>query len=366
MVSKALVPPWNDSSKNLAKDVVVGTNQVDFTVFTDGSFDFGLDHVVERPIYGKKGRFAPSVRQNARVVRALVSARLPKLHHYFFAPNRRTARVIRGIRMLRRSKTIHTICSVPDTFENISQALFADVHVALSRHTCERLKEQNVSAVHWIPPCIPRLDPVFSDSKIKAARRKFGLSDHAPVVLFPGDYDFGETARTVAQAAIQMASPALDVQWVFACRLKTPHSQNREHEIRQRLRRLRDRNRVIFLNQVDDIHSLIIASDLVVLPADTTYAKMDLPLVLLESLALGRPILVSRIPPLDELTENDVAYSVDPLNASMLADCIGAALEDESGRIERVKRGTLMATSRFDRTKVAQQYVRLYKELAGQ
>ena len=366
MVSKALVPPWNDSSKNLAKDVVVGTNQVDFTVFTDGSFAFECDHVCERPIYGKKGRFAPSIRQNSRVVRALLSSRLPRLHHYFFAPNNRTARVLRGIRRLRRSATIHTICSVPKTFENINQALFADVHVALSRHSCERLKEQNVRGVHWIPPCIPRLDPVFSDSKIASARRKFGLSDHAPIVLFPGDYDFGNTAQTVAQAAIQMANGPLDVQWVFACRLKTPHSQHLEHEIRQRLRALIDGDRVIFFNQVDDMHSLIIASDLVVLPADTTYAKMDLPLVLLESMSLGRPILVSRIPPLDELTDDDVAYSVDPLNAPMLADCIGAALEDESGRAERVRRGTLMATSRFDRTKVAQEYVRLYKELAGQ
>ena len=88
---------------------------------------------------------------------------------------------------------------------------------------------------------------------------------------------------------------------MFACRLKRPASAEIERRIRSDLAPLEQAGRARFFNQVDRIHDLNAASDLVVLPAESTYAKMDLPLVLIEALAIGRPIVVADRPPLTEL-----------------------------------------------------------------
>ena len=364
-ISKPVVPPWNDSSKNLVRDLVLGTNQVDFVVLTDGSFCFESPHVTERPVYGGAGRFAPGLRQNAKVVGQVLSRSVGQIQHYFFAPNPRTSSIIRGLRRLRRSPAVHTICSVPRSFERIEKALFAEVHVALSRFTQERLGEAGIRDVRFIPPAIPPLRPRLSDHERSAARAQFDLSAHGPVVLFPGDYSFSRAAHTVAAAARALCESSHDITWVFACRLKDRDSAEIEADLREELHALEDHGRVLFLNHVEKIHDLLAASDLVILPAESTYAKMDLPLVLLEALAIGRPVIVADRPPLNELLRGGAGLAVPPTDPTALAGAIEGLLDQPSRIRELADLGIAWVNDRFDRKTVAAQYVSLYRELGA-
>ena len=362
-ISKPVVPPWNDSSKNLVRDLVLGTEDVDFVILTDGSGVFDLPHVTERPVYRGAGRFAPGLRQNAKVVRQVLSKSKGQIQHFFFAPNPRTSSIIRGLRRIRRSPSIHTICSVPESFERIGRALFADVHVAVSRFTEQRLKQFGVERVHYIPPSVPPLQAQLTEIERAAARAQFGLSSHGPVVVYPGDYSFSRAAFTVAASAKLLAGSQHEPTWVFACRIKDSASTAIEAEIRTHLAQLADRGKVLFLNHVERIHDLLAASDIVVLPAESTYAKMDLPLVLLEALAIGRPIVVSDCPPLGELLTGGAGVGVPPNDADALAGAIEGLL-DQPGLLEELgKLGASWVNQQFDRTKIAAQYVSLYREL---
>jgi glycosyltransferase involved in cell wall biosynthesis len=363
LVSKPVVPPWNDSSKNLVRDLVLGTTAAEFTALTDGRGVFGRAHVLERPLYAGRGGFAPSLRQNARVVSLLLRPGPVDLEHFFFAPNPRTSLVIRALRRARPKPAVHTVCSVPRRFEGVARLLVGDVTVALSEYTAGRLREAGAGDVRVIAPAAPPLAPRLDAGDKARARTAFGLAPDARVVVFPGDYEFGGTAATVAEAAWRLRDALPAVQWVFACRQKTGAARAVEERIRARLAPLEGAGRVQFRHQVDDIHGLLSAADLVALPADTTYAKMDLPLVLLEALALGRPILVSTRPPLDELPVPEAGFAVAPGDAAALAECLEGALGDVAELERRGRRGVELARERFGRERMSAQYVALYRSL---
>ena len=362
-ISKPVVPPWNDSSKNLVRDLVLGTDDVNFIVLTDGSHSFARPHITERPVYRGAGAFAPGLRQNASVVRQVLSKTKGQLQHFFFAPNPRTSSIIRGLRRIRRSPAIHTICSVPQSFERINRALFADVHVAVSRYTFEQLSEMGVRNVHHIPPSAPPLKPRFSAAERASARRSLGFSARGPIIVYPGDYSFSRAAHTVAATAKLLADSKHEPTWILACRLKDATSQTIEAEIRADLAKLAARGRVIFLNHVEEIHDLLAASDIVVLPAESTYAKMDLPLVLLEALAIGRPVVVSDRAPLNEVLAGGGGLGVPPNDAPALAEAIEGLL-DQPGQLEELGQlGASWVDRELNREKIAARYVSLYREL---
>jgi glycosyltransferase involved in cell wall biosynthesis len=363
LVSKPVVPPWSDSSKNLVRDLVLGTEEVELIVLTDGSHGFRRPNVRERAVYASAGELHPTLRQNARVVGALVRERCD-LQHYFFAPNRRTSTVARWLGRAHRRPMIHTICSVPRSFSGVRAALFADLNVALSHYTRDRLVEAGITNVRYVPPSISPLIPRRDPSDVAACRRHFGLDDERPVVLFPGDYSFSGAAQCVADAASACGDAAGAPTWVFACRLKDEDSRRVEARIQEQLEPLSVDGRARFMNHVDAIHDLVVAADLVVLPAASTYAKMDLPLVLIEAMALGRPVIVPDGPPMSQLVADGGGIGIPAEDSRALADAVMDLLRDDSARA-RLSDEAIAAAMCYSRDRVAAEYVALYRELLG-
>ena len=128
------------------------------------------------------------------------------------------------------------------------------------------------------PPSVP-------GDAIERARARYGLPER--FVLYPGDLEFGDGARTFVDAAAR--SPALG--WVVASRPKTPAAHAARAELEARAQA--SGAKVVWLGEVDDIHAVVAAANVVALVSDTLHAKMDWPLVLLEALALRVPVLVA-------------------------------------------------------------------------
>jgi len=94
----------------------------------------------------------------------------------------------------------------------------------------------------------------------------------------------------------------------------------------------------------------------------SAYAKMDYPLVALESMCLARPVLVGRGTPSEELAELGAAVAVEP-DAEALADAVRRLSADEASLIELGHRAHSVATSTFSPKQVAAAYERLYEEI---
>jgi phosphatidylinositol alpha-1,6-mannosyltransferase len=364
-VSKPLVPPWKDGSKNLVRDVASHVQRVEPTVMTVEGIQALPPHVRYAPVYRDPGRFAPGLRANARVVGHLLRGDPLDGWVFAFAPNPLSSSVARGVLWARRAAgwtgpVVQILPSAPRSFEGVQRWLFGDVLVALSTWTKARLVENGVPSerVRVIPPCVPEARTP-SPEAVAALRAKYGLGQH-PVVLYPGDYEVSTGARTVSQAVARIVAQVPEARVVFACRAKTPRSREVQAQLQDSEARLGVAEYTRHVGQVEDFSALLAASTVLAFPVDDLYGKVDVPLVLLEALAQGVPLVVASGGPLDELT---FAPKVAPGAVDALAAEVVALLRDATRRHTVAQEGQSSYRDRYTPHAVARMYDALFSEV---
>jgi glycosyltransferase involved in cell wall biosynthesis len=362
-VSKPIVPPWHDGSKNLVRDVATHLTHARPTVFvTPGAERLGPRVTIE-PIYRDAGRFAPGLVANARVVGRLLTGDPHDAWHFVFAPNAASSSAAIFARRVQRTlgwrgPVVQTVASAPREFDGVARWIFGDAVVALSQWMRGRLIGAGVraDAIRVIPPCAAA--PIApSAERIANIRALIDVDADAPIVLFPGDYEVSRGAETMADATAAIARAIPEVRVVFACRPKTQNAAAARAAIEAKLAASHLTSHVRHAGEVADMHALLAAARVVAFPVDDLYGKVDLPLVLLESLALGIPMVLARGGPLEAI---DAARFVDPSNAEALANEVIALLQNAGDLPERAKAAY---AARYTPGIVAAQYDALYREV---
>lgn len=351
LVSKPIAPPWTDSNKNLVRDLAGALRRYRPRVMVPAGSP--LPGVVSEAVYTAAGAYAPSRLANARVFARLLAGPSVDLWHFFFAPNPLTLRAGAVARAARRVPTVHTIASAPDDLERVAPMLFADAVIALSEHSARRLSAAGVHA-RVIPPALAPVQAAAAE--VAAALRHHDLN--GPYVLYPGDLEHSDGARTFIEAA------ALDdgaLTWVIAARPKTP----RAHAALVELTALATtrRARVRFLGEIQDIHAVVAGATLTTLVVDTLHAKMDLPLVLLESLALRVPVVVSSTTAASELLPSGGATAIAPGHPEALFAQVRELLEAPARRAAMGAAGDRWVAATCHPSVVAAAHERLYDEV---
>ncbi len=365
-----MTPPWNDGSKNLVRDVASHLETATATVLSTS--DQGIDlapGVKVEAVYRDAGRFAPGLAANARVAARLVTGDPHDVWHFVFAPNPRSSSVARVARRVRRAMgwkgaVVQTVASAPRSFAEAPKWLFGDVVVALSEHTAKRLRDAGADAARLrvVPPCAlaPR---ARSDAEKAEIRARLGLGA-GQVVLYPGDYEVSRGASTVAAAAPHVLHALPDATIVFACRKKTPLAEGAEREVQRLIAKAGEdvARRTLHLGEVKDMADLLAVATLVVFPVDDLYGKVDLPLVLLEAMALGVPIVVAEGGPLESLA---FAPRVRAGDGQGLADVVLPLLWEDDARAVLGQAGRAAYEATYTPFAVARAYDRIYAELVS-
>ena len=364
LVSKPVAPPWHDSSKNLVRDLARNMRRHTPVVLTRPGVELAMPRARVEALYRDRGGFSPALRENARVLARLVAGKRTDLWHFFFAPNPRTSRIGRAAARLRRARTLQTVCSAPRAELDIASVLFADRVIVLSDHTRRRCIEAGVAPerLRLIRPGIPALTPLAAPD-VPAARARLGVPERRPLVVYAGDLEFGRGAELALEAHADL--PRNWGSWlVIASREKTARARERAEQLRARARALGVAESVQFMGETPFIHDLLAVADLVTLPTDSLFAKMDLPLVLVEAMALGRAVLVGTGTPAEELAASGGAVAVATERAAVSAlTC--ALLEDAPRRSELGARARQVALRDYDVAAMATQYEALYDELGA-
>jgi glycosyltransferase involved in cell wall biosynthesis len=363
MISKPVVPPWDDSAKNIVRSQVRQGNRYAYRVLTVPGAPPPAPGVVCEPIYKAGGSYSPSLAQNLKVMLRGLRSRGALIHHYFFAPNPLSSTAGRIQRIVAGVKTVQTVCSAPESFDRIGRLLFTDRVVVLSRDTERKMLAAGVDAgrLRMIRPGIEPIERP-DDERRRATREAFGIGP-GPLIVFPGDYEFSNAADTVVEAAPSIVAGHAGATLVFACRIKREASR----EIRDRLR---DKtieaglgDRVLFVEQVPDMPALVGAADAVVMPAESLYAKMDAPLVLLEAMSQGVPLVLASTPPLDEIIALEAALGVSPGDAGALADASLRILSEPDTARALGAAGRRAIAEKFSAAVMAREVEDLYDEL---
>ncbi|MEO0325701.1 MAG: glycosyltransferase family 4 protein [Myxococcota bacterium] len=377
LVSKPVEAPWNDSSKNLVRDLAgaLPGEGVEPTVLVrqGGVGPAGVRalaaYPAERPalpaVAAQGMAFARLLRQGARgriaPERGAGEAR-SDLWHFFFAPNPRGSGAARTLARAAGRPTVQTVCSEPPPGDP-RPWLFADRVVVLSERVAHRLLRAGVAAERLvrIPPPVPDLAPLSPDARSEA-RAHFQLPAAAPLVVYPGDLEFGRGAYRVLEAFAR--ADVRDAQLVMACRAKTARARDAERELRQRAQDLAP-GRVQWVGETRRILALLGTADVVALPTETLYAKMDYPLAVLEAMRMARAVIVAADTAAAELEgghPDGPALEVSAAEVDDLAGRLGRLLGDPSARA-RLGARARQRSEAFLPARIAAAHAALYREM---
>ena len=182
-------------------------------------------------------------------------------------------------------------------------------------------------------------------------------------MIFPGDYEFSKAAETVGHAVPILAETHPDLTVVFACRIKRAPSRAIRDHIKTQIGAIGLLDRVQFMERVDDMPGFVGTADVVVMPAESLYAKMDVPLVLLEAMSQGVPLVLADAPPLDELLAFECGLGVPPENPESLAKAVGRILDDSDLSTALGAKGAAAVRKEFSAEGMAKAVEQIYSEV---
>jgi len=388
LTSVPMAPPWDQGDKNLAYTLTAALPNVRFRVITaQGAPPPQGDNLDLEPRY-YSGR--PTLIQKAQIFTWLLSfsrkhtsnghsslsdsdteqvCQEPDLYHLIYRPFRLSSRLLNLIPVLKRHPTIHTIPATADGHPLKRHMFFARRIVALSQYGKKRLQHLGVENVIHIPPGINLDEWMPLTDQSENHKLRLGLVGH-PVLLFPGHYGMGQGSEVMLEALPGIISRFPEARIIFACRLRSNQDFQSERATRLKIQKMGLEHTVRFYNTVADMHSLIGASDIVLLPLQTMRGKVDIPTTLLEALAAAKPVIISDIPPMNELLlrPDRIAdlggLTIPPGNSHALVKATTLLLESHELRTCMGACGQRMVRMQYDIHCIASRYEELYEEMA--
>jgi hypothetical protein len=366
-VSKPIAPPFHDGSKCLVRDVARHLTRIDPVVLsTPGAPQvtsaLGARPVRMVPAYGAPGAFTPALSANLRAAGWLLLGSRASVWHFVFAPNARTSSAGRVLSRIRRVPVVQTVASPPRSFDRPDTLFFGDVVVAQSAWTRRAIEASYEASglpaprLCVIPPPVPDVSTPSAQA-LAAARSALGLDAGARYLIYPGDLETSSGADTTAALAERLAVSVPDLVTVFAYRRKSPGAVAVAERLSARLPRQQTR----FAENVPDILALLAGALAVVFPVDDLWGKVDLPIVLLEAMALGVPVMALDHGPLSDLSG---VVQVANLDVDGWHAEVTALLHNAERRAFIAARQHEGLEARHRASSVARAYEDLYVELA--
>lgn len=293
IVSKPLRAPFRDGSTVLIRDLVThmpGERPLIYLGDPARPLRPAADTVLDHPAMG----YSPGLLAKLRVLLALLHPRRRRSPvQLCFTPNPITSRAVALLRWLQpRRVLVQVLMSAHGCESWVALLRPLDAIVVLSEHTRQRLITAGVAPekIHRIYPAVTAVGA--GPPEQVATRRN---------LLYAGDLDQGVAARLIAVARA-LDLPAL-AGWslTIACRPKSDTDAHAREHLRRELAPDLASGRVRLLAEVDDMDALLRSAAVQLYAADHVRRKVDLPLVLLEGLARGVPVVTVDADPVREL-----------------------------------------------------------------
>jgi glycosyltransferase involved in cell wall biosynthesis len=358
--SVPLAAPWNGADKLVAALIVRHDTENRYIVHT-GEHEKWPDPGRIRRIRTRLESPMPTRRQKLRgfgyLLRHAVHADLLHVVASIHGDPRVSASLVRGVSRVARRPLVHTIPSLGDRPLR-PRLLPGDVSVVFSQHSLEHLSRHGIeNAVRLTPPIdLDRLRPGMPPERL---RQELRLGERA--ILSAGHYGPASGLEGLLAAFASLPRDVADATLVLAYRHHPWQDARRERvRVMDLAARAGVASRTRLLGRVEDMPALIMACATTVLVPRSLESKMDLPLIVLESLALGRPVIVSATPPASEALLGQGGVAVAPGDPAALAGALTELLRSPEGAQAMGERGRTAALRACDPRRVVERYQDVY------
>jgi glycosyltransferase involved in cell wall biosynthesis len=197
---------------------------------------------------------------------------------------------------------------------------------------------------------------VYSGASTQEAKKKLGVQESCWVLGTAGRLEPIKRLDIFLEAACRISVRFPDARFLVA------GTGSEEARLRELARTFGIEDRVLFLGHRDDIHDVLRAMDVFVLSSD----HEGLPMVLLEALHLGVPVVARRVGGIPEVIQDGINGTlVDSGDSAALAEACLDILSDEPRRRRLALAGVNSIAEKFTAKHAATEVARLYQALWG-
>lgn len=315
---------------------------VDFLLLTTPHKIPGLPHHIKQlPIHRKDSL---SLWNKFRFFLYLYTSQ-PDCIHSLTVLTSSTGVIIKILKFLKKFHAIQTITSLSNSHSfMLPFSIFGDVVVTLSENTARKLQNAGIAAV-VIPPGVPT--NIFKPAKKEK------------IIAFLGELYRLKSYFIVVDLVEMLKDTFPDYTIVLGFRTKNKPPQ--EKQLIEKLKKYFNNTATVkFLNIIEDMPLFLGKTKLVIFPATEIAGKFDYPLVLLEALASGTPIVISGIGPLKELSSLPGVATASSNSPKAFMEAVKKTIKGHTA-YSRAARKT--AEDNFSIERVAKKYETIYKKI---
>jgi len=357
LISKSPSPPWNDSAKNIIKAILENIKNFDLEYFSDGNISYPDNHKANIIFKGDTSYSLSSYQQFLIFLNLLKPDYKNSIYHYFFAPNLKASFASAFIQKLKYQPSIQTVLSLPKSFKNPELLFFGSEIVTMSENAKERLNKLGFENVTRIYPGVD-IEPVYID-EVLFQKNKFGLSKDILTILYAGDYD--ASLYPFLELIKELEADNKNYKFIFAIREKSDADKEKLFNLKKAIKNLGiSRSFLKLYGELEDFKNLMLATDILVMTQTDLYAKMDIPLVILEAMARKKSVVVFNNPFYEEINKDTNLYMVNSFNE---LKSVLKILERLSVRTETGIKNLSVVKNYFTNEIMVKEYEKLYQKL---
>lgn len=367
LATRPLVPPWDEASKNFAYFLARSIEKHHVSVLTTPTWLSDLPaNITQIPCYSKPEL---DFSEKLRLLASLRSLRGKfDITHYLFTPTRKNTSLINFFSRPTRGKTIQTIATIREDLygpKQWKQLFFADRIVVYSDYSKKRLSDIGLQNTLRIYPGVD-LSYYRHDQKHAETLKYFDLTPSDFVVTYNGEYARLGATDMLTDWLIEYytAHPDSDMKFVFACRVKK-HEDDRlkKISITERFRKAGVLDHIRFTDTYADMPKLYNLADIIVFPVNDMRGKFDIPLVIIEAYACGKPVILSDLPIFQEFSNPNICVTIPRGDTAALSNALTLLKENPEERERLGREARNFVETHFDLKNTVQEYERLYDSL---
>lgn len=367
LISTTIVPPIDNANKATVVNMVSSLKNIFFYILTsknhDNTFLKDMKNISLDPVYDEK-KHHMALSQKIRLAKRLLCNKDTDIdiYHCLLEPTKFSLQFLKLILTLRPTKSIITLLNKIENPALLKKLCFFDKIVVSSDYMEKILTGMGIHNVVRIYPSVD-LNKFKSIKKKETFWRKKLNLERNPVVLYAGNYNTLHGIYDIEKALPRIFETIPNVKFIFACRSYFKHQFTARNKFVERLKRTHYFNSVFFLESLDSMKDLIITTDILLFPMREVTKKSDIPIILLEALALETPIIITNIPPLNEIMKEEAGIFVPVGSPKSIADAVIQLLSDSKLREKMGRQGRMVVEKFFSSDAQARQYFEIYSEI---
>jgi len=373
--TRPIIPPWDEASKNLAFNIAINLSK--------NKFQIGLLGLRKEPFNETICQKNPDLKidniytsSNLNLINKIILLKRlfrfnlkTNLIHFLFTPRSLTSWLIRTRLKFSKVKTVQTVATLnKKNYQNIRRLrkiLFCDVIVVQSKNTLEKLTKIGIKKVKLIYPGID-LKKYRPAKKDLGLMKKLKIKSDDFIALYTGEYIRLKAIDDIMEALKILAKDKKNknIKIILACRIKSKKDQQKKQAVAEWLEKEKLLSKIVFLDTFSEMNQLYNLSDINIFPVREMAGKFDIPLTLVESMACGKPVIVSKLKNLKELVGKNnygmICKVHDPKN---LAEKINLIKNDKKLYNEIAFNALNFVKTNFDIKKNVKEYEKIYQKL---